>query len=49
MLFTIAAILAVLWLIGFVSGTTVGGLVHILLVIALVMILFQLFSGRQVG
>lgn len=49
MLFTIAAILAVLWLIGFVSGTTVGGFVHILLVIALIMVLFQLFSGRQVG
>jgi hypothetical protein len=49
MLFTIAAILAVLWLLGFVTGTTVGGFVHVLLVIAVIMILFQLMSGRRVG
>lgn len=47
MLFTIAAILAVLWLLGFVSGTTVGGLVHVLLVIAIIMVLFQVLSGRR--
>jgi hypothetical protein len=49
MLFTIAAILAVLWVLGFVSGTTVGGFVHVLLVIAVIMVLFQLMSGRRVG
>lgn len=49
MLFTIAAILAVLWLLGFVSGTTVGGFVHVLLVIAIIMVLFQVLSGRRVG
>ena len=49
MLFTFAIILAALWLLGFVSGTTMGGLVHVLIVIAVVMVLFQLFSGRRVG
>ncbi len=49
MLFTIAAIIAVLWLLGFVTGTTAGGFIHLLLVIALIMVLFQLFSGRRVG
>jgi hypothetical protein len=49
MLFTIAVILAVLWLLGFVSGTTMGGLVHILLVLAVIMVVFQLLSGRRVG
>lgn len=49
MLFTIAIILAVLWALGLVSGTTLGGLVHILLVLAIIMILFQLISGRRVG
>ena len=49
MLFTIAVILAVLWLLGFVSGTTLGGLIHLLIVIAVIMVLFQLLSGRRVG
>lgn len=49
MLFTIAVILAVLWLLGFISGTTMGGLIHILLVLAVIMILFQLLSGRRIG
>lgn len=49
MLFTIAAVLVILWLVGFVSGTTVGGLVHLLLVIAIIMVLFQVVSGRRVG
>ena len=47
MLFTIAAILAVLWILGFVTGTTVGGFVHLLLVVAVIMVLFQLLSGRR--
>lgn len=48
MLFTIAIILLVLWALGLVSGTTVGGFVHVLLVIAVIMVLVQLFSGRKV-
>jgi hypothetical protein len=48
MLFTIAIILVVLWALGLVSGTTVGGFVHILLVLAIIMVLLQLFSGRRV-
>ena len=48
MLFTIAAILVVLWALGLVSGTTVGGFVHVLLVIAVVMVLLQVISGRRV-
>ncbi len=47
MLFTIAIILLALWALGLVSGTTVGGFVHVLLVIAIVMVLLQLISGRR--
>lgn len=47
MLWTIVVILLVLWLLGF-SMSIAGGLVHILLVIALVVVLIQLFSGRKV-
>lgn len=49
MLFTIAVILAVLWILGFVSGITMGGLIHILIVLAVIMVLFQLLSGRRAG
>jgi hypothetical protein len=48
MLYTIAVILLVLWALGLVSGTTVGGFVHVLLVIAVIMVLLQLISGRRV-
>lgn len=48
MLFTIAAILLVLWALGLISGTTVGGFVHILIVLAIVILLVQLLSGRRV-
>lgn len=48
MLFTIAIILLVLWAVGLVSGTTMGGLVHLLIVLAVIMVLFQLLSGRRV-
>lgn len=48
MLFTIAAILLALWALGLISGTTVGGFVHILIVLAIVIVLVQLFSGRRV-
>lgn len=47
MLYTIAVILLVLWLLGLVSGTTIGGFVHVLLVIAVIMVLLQLISGRR--
>ena len=48
MLYTIAVILLVLWALGLVSGTTIGGFVHVLLVIAVIMVLLQLISGRRV-
>jgi hypothetical protein len=47
MLYTIAVILLVLWLLGLVSSYTLGGFIHILLVIAVVMVLVSLFSGRR--
>jgi hypothetical protein len=48
MLYTLAVILVVLWLLGLVSSYTMGGLIHILLVIAIVVIVFRLISGRKV-
>jgi hypothetical protein len=48
MLYTIAVILVVLWLLGLVSSYTMGGFIHILLVIAVVMILLRLIQGRRV-
>jgi hypothetical protein len=48
MLGTIAVILIVLWLLGVVSAYTMGGFIHILLVIAIVMILLRLIQGRRV-
>ena len=48
MLETIAVILIVLWLLGFVTSTTMGGLIHILLVIAVVVILVRVIQGRRV-
>jgi len=47
MLWTICVILIILWLLGLVSGTTMGGLIHILLVIAVVVVLVRLISGRK--
>ncbi|AKU12188.1 hypothetical protein AzCIB_2293 [Azoarcus sp. CIB] len=48
MLYTIAVVLLVLWLLGLVSSTTLGGFIHILLVIAIVVVLIRLISGRGV-
>jgi hypothetical protein len=48
MLYTLAVILLVLWLLGMVSSYTIGGFIHILLVVAVVMVLVQLISGRRV-
>jgi hypothetical protein len=47
MLWTIAVILVVLWLLGLVSSYTLGGFVHILLVIAIVIIVINLIQGRR--
>jgi hypothetical protein len=48
MLQLIAVILVVLWLLGYVSAYTMGGFIHILLVIAVVMILLRLIQGRRI-
>ena len=47
MLYTLAIILLVLWLLGLVSSYTLGGFIHILLVIAIVVILVRLIQGRR--
>ena len=47
MLYTIAVILLVLWLLGLVTSTTMGGFIHILLVIAIVVVLLRVISGRK--
>lgn len=47
MLYTIAVVLLILWLLGFVSGYTMGAFIHVLLVIALVLLLVQFVSGRR--
>lgn len=47
MLWTIVAILIVLWALGMVSSFTMGGLVHALLVLAVVIVLYNLFTGRR--
>ena len=47
MLYTIAVVLIVLWLLGLVTSYTMGGFVHILLVIAIIMILVNVISGRR--
>ena len=48
MLFTIAAILVILWILGLVTSYTLGGVIHVLLVIAIVVVLLNVFSsGRR--
>lgn len=47
MLYTIAVILLIMWALGLVSGTTIGGFVHVLLVIAVIMVLLQVIGGRR--
>jgi len=46
MLYTLAIILIVLWLLGLVSSYTIGGFIHILIVVAIVLVLVRLISGR---
>ena len=48
MLGTIAIVLIVLWLLGMVSSTTIGGFVHVLLVVAIIIVLVQVIQGRRV-
>jgi len=47
MLYTLAVILLILWLLGVVSSYTMGGVIHVLLVVAIVMVLFSLIQGRR--
>ena len=47
MLYTLAVVLIILWLLGMVTGYTLGSFIHILLVIAVIMILVSLISGRK--
>ena len=47
MLYTIAVILLILWLLGFVSSNDMGGLIHILLVVAVVLILVRVIQGKK--
>lgn len=47
MLYTVAVVLLVLWLLGFVSAYTMGGFIHVLLVIAAVVILVRVIQGRR--
>jgi len=47
MLYTVAIILVVLWLVGLVSSYTMGGFIHILLVVAVIVILVNFLSGRK--
>jgi hypothetical protein len=47
MLYTIAVVLLILWLLGLVTSYTLGGFIHILLVVALVMVLINFISGRR--
>jgi hypothetical protein len=47
MLWTICVILLIMWALGMVTSTTMGGLIHILLVVAVVVVLLQLIQGRR--
>jgi len=47
MLYTIAVVLLILWLLGFVTSYTLGGFIHVLLVIAIVVVLLRVISGRR--
>jgi hypothetical protein len=47
MLYTIAVVLVVLWLVGLVTSYTMGGVIHVLLVIAVIMVLINVINGRK--
>jgi hypothetical protein len=48
MLYTLALVLIILWLLGFVSSYTMGGFIHILLVVAIVLVLVRVIQGRRI-
>ena len=48
MLWTIAVVLVILWLLGIVSSYTIGGFIHILLVVAIIVVLIRVIQGRKV-
>lgn len=48
MLMTIAIILLILWVLGLVTSSTLGGFIHILLVVAVVMVLIRVIQGRRI-
>lgn len=48
MLWTIAVVLVILWLLGIVSSYTMGGLIHILLVVAIIVVLVNIIRGRRI-
>ncbi|WP_150118914.1 lmo0937 family membrane protein [Collimonas fungivorans] len=47
MLYTIAVVLVILWLIGLVTSYTIGGFIHILLVVAIIMVLLRIINGQK--
>ena len=47
MLYTIAVVLLVLWALGLATSFTVGGFIHILIVVAIIMVIYQVISGRR--
>ena len=49
MLYTLAVVLVILWLLGLVTSYTMGGFIHILLVVAVVMILVNIIQGRRIA
>ena len=49
MLWTLALVLLVLWMLGLVTSYTMGGLVHVLLVVALVVVVIQILQGRRIA
>jgi hypothetical protein len=49
MLYTIAVVLIILWLLGLVTSYTMGGVIHVLLVIAIVMVLLNFINGRKLS
>lgn len=48
MLYTIAVVLLVLWMLGLVTGTTINGFIHILIVIAIIMVLLRIINGKKI-
>ncbi|WP_148264864.1 lmo0937 family membrane protein [Collimonas fungivorans] len=47
MLYTIAVVLVILWLIGLVTSYTIGGFIHVLLVVAIIMVLLRVINGQK--